>query len=288
MGTTPDHVIEERMKKEGKLVRDYIQESIRNLSVCHFCKKELQNTAFKCKWCLHNFCSEHKTPQAHKCPVYFSRMGAGSKAVKSDPREHTSVLKASRKVHSPISLKAVVIVMSLIILVGSFLIALSNYDLAEQLDIGEDKPKYINVTEIVLVNKTVLEDVPDEISFDEYLENVTYYDGMHANLTGFLSYRLELDEDDTDAGQYVEKIVDDFGEKIKLVDLKAQHKKYFTLKEVSKQLYEVSGTFERRYKVLQLKVDSISEGSRINKTIEKIVSVEKQVVVQKEIDESTS
>lgn len=281
MSKTPAHVIEERMKKEGTVVRDYIQESIRNLSVCYFCKKELQNTSYKCKWCLHNFCSEHKTPQGHKCPAYFSRMAKGRKPSESSLREHSSVLRASKRVRSPVSMKAILIIISLIVLVGSFLVTLSNYDFSDKFMSQDNELKYVNVTKIVLINETIIEDVPDRISYESYLNNVTFYDGMHEELIGFLSYNLETDKDDSDEGQYVEKIVDDHGQEIRLVGLEPQDKKYFALKEVSKELYAVNGTFERRYKDIQFRVAHINPASRPNKTIEKTITKEKEIIVEK-------
>lgn len=271
------HIAEERMKSESGFVKDYIQESIRNLQFCHFCKKELQGMAYKCKFCLHNFCSEHKTPQAHRCPVYHSRLGAEARASRPDPREHTDVYHAAAKIRKPMSFKPVLIIISLAILIVSFFVAFSNYEFnfSTSNETVENTTNY--TTQTIVVTEPVTKLVPAVISYKDYILNITYYDGSDAALIGFLTYELEGDDR---GGQYVEKIMDDFGDRIILVDLEPKHKALFTLGETTKDLYKVDGTFQRRYKTAQFKVKSIEKTERPNMTIEVNETYEKTVVVE--------
>lgn len=51
--------------KKGKMTEITKKKSKKN--ICEFCGKKLDYVSFKCKFCGHRFCSEHRLPENHHC-----------------------------------------------------------------------------------------------------------------------------------------------------------------------------------------------------------------------------
>lgn len=107
--------------------------------------------------------------------------------------------------------------------------------------------------------------VEEKISFQEYLENYENYDGKRVTLTGFLSRGIQ--ELGT-GGVYVESIVDDYGNDIKLIHMSKEFISKLPKTGITNDLYNVTGYFEKIYMGLNLKPTKIVKTERNKKVIE--------------------
>lgn len=134
--------------------------------------------------------------------------------------------------------------------------------------------QYIKIEEVKNISsnitKIIYESVPINFSFSEYINNKEKYDGKIITLTGFMRYRLEGTEN---AGVYNEYIVDDFNNEIKLQNIPQQYRKLFIVKGTSKELYNVTGTFKRKFKNVELEVSTIIVTERPARVIAREIQV---------------
>ena len=123
--------------------------------------------------------------------------------------------------------------------------------------IYQEIQKEIN-TEIIL--KEILkiipikEEKPIGISFTKYLNNISGYDKKEVTLTGFLNRELILSGT---AGVYVESVRDNSGNKIGLLNMKKEQINLFPRIGKTNELYNITGTFKRKCKGLDLEVVDI-------------------------------
>lgn len=148
----------------------------------------------------------------------------------------------------PTKLVIITCVIILFLLIGIFLF--KNYNKSEIKDIKLEEVK---------TTKIVYESIPINVSFLEYIDNKERYENSNLSLVGFLSYELE---GSGNTGVYNEYILDDFSNKISLVNIPKQYKPLFVMKETSKELYNVSGIFKKRYKNAEIAVLSITPAAR--------------------------
>jgi len=165
-----------------------------------------------------------------------------------------------------------------IIIFGFSVCFLLNYPkkTLENLDNGI-KISPINETGIIFKNKTIIELIPSNISFKEYLENKDKYNNKNVTLVGFLQNKLE---GSITSGIYVDFLVDDFENEIDLLKLTSEQKELFTKKGITKELYNVSGVLKRRYKGLDLEVSKIVPSER------PVIEAKKQIIVLEKLNYS--
>lgn len=119
--------------------------------------------------------------------------------------------------------------------------------------------------------KIIYEPIPIKLSFSEYINNKERYDGKIITLTGFLRYGLEGTEN---VGVYNEYIVDDFNNEIRLQNIPQEYRKLFIIKETSKELYNVTGTFKRKFRDIGLEVSNIIKTERTSQMVAREVTVQ--------------
>ncbi len=107
--------------------------------------------------------------------------------------------------------------------------------------------------------ETIQESTPIKISFSEYLNSKEKYENKPITLTGFLRYKLEGTDN---VGVYVEVIVDDYGNEVRLQNIPKEYRKLFVPKETTKELYNVTGTFRRKYQTAEIEVSKITSTER--------------------------
>jgi len=117
------------------------------------------------------------------------------------------------------------------------------------------------VTEKKLAVKTEYynETLSNEISFKEYLENIYKIEGEKIQLKGFLKRYIEGTEM---AGIYVQSITDDYDNNIDLINMNYNYIKFFPKKGTTQEVYQIEGTFKRRYKTLLLEPTKIELSER--------------------------
>lgn len=157
------------------------------------------------------------------------------------------------------------VAISFTILIAVSAIFLLNINKTPNIEVLELKENKTNIT------KTTYESMPAKFSFSEYINNKEKYDGKTITLTGFLRYRLDGTEN---VGVYNEYVVDDFNNEIKLQNIPQQYKKLFIVKETSKEIYNVTGTFRRKFRDAELEVSDIITTGRPSQMVMKKVTVQ--------------
>jgi hypothetical protein len=112
------------------------------------------------------------------------------------------------------------------------------------------------------VYQTVTTDVPQVMSFDEYLVNYEGYADQGVSINGFLLNRLEQGGGTGAIGVYAYYLVDDYGNEIHLTGLTTSEKAVFVRNNVTEGLYEVTGTIKTKYGGFDLEVTSITATER--------------------------
>ncbi len=124
---------------------------------------------------------------------------------------------------------------------------------------------FSNVTEQVIEKKLAVkteyynETISNEISFKEYLENISEIEGENIQLKGFLKRYIEGTEI---AGIYVESITDDYNNTINLINMDYDYIKLFPKKGTTQEVYQIEGIFKRKYKTLLLEPTKIELSER--------------------------
>ncbi len=141
----------------------------------------------------------------------------------------------------------------------------------------KEETKIITVNETVLKakNVTITSFEPVNISNEQYV-NDYYYDNKNATLTGFLEKKLigtNL------SGYYADMLVDDCGNEISLNLVRKQDKLMMPNLGVSVDLYNVTGTFKKRFLPLGIDLNVIS----IVKTNRTYVKLETQKIIYENI-----
>lgn len=147
----------------------------------------------------------------------------------------------------------IIIALGLIISIVLSLIFLLNRNTTPAVEIADLKETKTNTTE------AISESVPVKILFSEYLNNKEKYENKPVTLTGFLRYKLEGTDN---VGVYVELIVDDYGSEIKLQNIPKEYRKLFVPKETTKELFNVTGIFQRKYQSAEIEVSKIVSTER--------------------------
>jgi len=109
------------------------------------------------------------------------------------------------------------------------------------------------------IGQPIFEESSVKISFIEYLNSYKDYDDKKATLTGFLSRGIKKLGS---GGVYVEYIEDDFNNGITLLNLKKEQISLFPKTGTTKELYNVTGKFKRKYKGLDFQVTEIIKTER--------------------------
>ena len=158
---------------------------------------------------------------------------------RSPSYKHTLV-NHKRNIKSTVAIGFIILIVLSVILL--------NINKTPNMEVVELKDNKTNTTKIIY------ESIPIKLSFSEYINDKEKYDGRIITLAGFLRYELEGTEN---VGVYNEYIVDDFNNKIKLQNIPQQYRKLFVMKETSKELYNVTGTFKRKFRDAELEVSKI-------------------------------
>jgi hypothetical protein len=151
--------------------------------------------------------------------------------------------------------KVWVIVIIALILGIAFLYYYNQYALEEEITLTE-----------VEIQQPLFKEIPIEISFTEYLNNIENYDNKAVTLTGFLSREIEKLGA---GGVYTEYIIDDFDNKITLLNLNKEQINLFPKKGKTTDLYNVTGKFKRKYQSLDFEVVNIVKTERPVNLIER-------------------
>ena len=104
------------------------------------------------------------------------------------------------------------------------------------------------------ITKTMYEYTPMKVAFSEYIDNKEKFDNTNVTLIGYLRYKLEGTET---IGVYNEYLVDYFDNEIRLQNIPQQYRKFFIKKQTTNEVYNVTGTFKRKYKNAELDVSKI-------------------------------
>jgi len=117
------------------------------------------------------------------------------------------------------------------------------------------------ITEKKLAVKTEYynETLSNEISFKEYLENIYEVEGEKIQLKGFLKRYIKGTEM---VGTYIQSITDDYDNTIDLINMNYDYIKFFPEKGTTQEVYQIEGTFKRRYKTLLLEPTKIELSER--------------------------
>ena len=160
--------------------------------------------------------------------------------------------KPDKKVKKPIKDKKKILLVSSMIVIILIIVGIiyldyynTNYSLEED----------ITLTEIPIEKEQpVFEEIPIEISFSEYLNNIDGSDNKLVTLKGFLSREIE---GSGSSGVYVEYIIDDFNNKIQLLNLNKEQITLFPKTGKTDEIYDVKGKFKKKYQGLDLEVNSM-------------------------------
>jgi len=279
----------------------------------HLCKKKRKLT--KCKYCGGYYCKEHIKPYkpylfgqksnpkhktGHPCIPYAQYLTKKDKEEKE--KYHTVLGNLLKKEKKPIyneepiypiirstpklkepekeieeqepiktpkinpkTLKYLTLIILLLLVVLIYAIFSS---------ITEEIVENVNKTKIVMINKTI----PSQISFSEFLENISYYDKKSVTLKGFLRRYIQGNKM---SGVYMGSIVDDNGNNIDLTGLNKDQKELFPHEGITQELYQVKGVFRKKYNKLGLEVHEISQTERDlsgTKEVEKVVSYSEDII----------
>lgn len=206
-------------------------------SVCKECNKKTHQL-HKCPVCSHHYCEDHIYPKDHRCKV-----------------KSIDAVSMFRPIHfiGPI----------LIFIVVAALIAYGIYSSVDGLP--QLIPRLLPLGPKT-VNKTVYEDVPLAISFEEYLDNIDEYHNAEADIIGFLTSQKV-------GNGYFSYVIDDYNRKISLSIMNRNVRNVF--KESDPTLvYQVKGIFRRRQNGLYIDVNSITLAERLTKKVAKTIIVE--------------
>lgn len=151
--------------------------------------------------------------------------------------------------------KSPLIVLIAIILGIAFLYYYNQYVLDEEITLTE-----------VEIEQPLFEEIPINISFTDYLNNINDYNNKAVTLTGFLSRGIE---GSGGSGVYVEYIVDDFDNRITLLNLNEKQIDLFPKIGKLTEIYNVTGKFKRKYQGLDLEVVNIVKAERPVKLVER-------------------
>ena len=130
----------------------------------------------------------------------------------------------------------------------------------------KDKPVVLNEIKIEKEEQSILEEIPINISFAAYMDDIDTYTNKDVTLTGFLS--REIEKSGT-GGIYVEYIIDDFDNKITLLNLNKEQMSLFPKIGKTGVLYNVKVKFKKKYRNLDLEVSGIVNSERPIVLIEK-------------------
>ena len=221
-------------KKEGHFssLRSYSDES-----VCKECGKKAHQL-HRCPVCHNRYCEDHIYPKDHKCKV---------KSV-----DAISMFK-------PVHFFGPIVIFIVVIVLISYGIYSSFNGFPEILpNIIPGTPK--------MVNKTVYEEVPLSISYEEYLDNIDEFHNAEADVIGFLTSQKV-------GNGYFSYVIDDYNRKISLSIMNRDVRNTFKESDPT-QVYEVQGIFRKRQNGLYIEVNSITEAQRLTKQVAKTVMVE--------------
>ena len=118
--------------------------------------------------------------------------------------------------------------------------------------------------------RTVTEEVPVKLSFDEYLNTPDKYSLTRANVTGRLIYDVKMAQGN--AGVYARFIVDDDDRRIELVGVPTTQYDLFPPKQASEEVYQVTGTFKVYFDGLVIDVKSLTPTTRKTETVTRTVN----------------
>ncbi|KYK24805.1 hypothetical protein AYK26_02910 [Euryarchaeota archaeon SM23-78] len=175
--------------------------------------------------------------------------------------------KERRRQKKPRGKSLIVSSVIILVIVISFLIYLALFYSGETT---------VNQTKTVMVDKTLVESVPVNLSFEKYFNDRNRYDGKKVNLTGYLENRLEGTEK---VGKYVDYLVDDFNNRIVLKSLEEKHKRFIVKKEITKEVFIVTGTLNRIYSGFEMTVFEIVLTEKPKIETERVVRVEENITV---------
>ncbi|MFA5141780.1 MAG: CAP domain-containing protein [Candidatus Woesearchaeota archaeon] len=117
-------------------------------------------------------------------------------------------------------------------------------------------------------NKTVSQQIPEEISISNYVQNKSLYHGKEVSVIGYLNYKF-IGERDT--GYYSERLIDDFGNELKLKKIDSEYKSLFPKNRISEEIYNVTGIYVRDYEISILNVKQILPIEKKTKLSNKII-----------------
>ncbi len=120
------------------------------------------------------------------------------------------------------------------------------------------------------VTRTITEELPVKLRFDEYLSNPATYSLTRANVTGRLIYDVKKAQGN--AGVYARFIVDDEQQRIELVGVPTTKYDWFPPKQASEEVYTVTGTFKVYYDGLVIDVKTLEETTRATVTVTRTVT----------------
>ncbi len=180
------------------------------------------------------------------------------------------------KVHKRRVLKLTLITLLLAVLFAFILLKSGFFEPDAMHNIPQTSNEPTLLYKTILINRTINESKPINISFDRDLERRGYMEG-DISLIGFLRYDLQRIPG-AGISRHVYSIVDDYNMSIVLSDLNDQQEQLFTREETTTALFNVSGTMRTVNNQLQLRVESISHAERPAETVSRIVTEEKKVL----------
>jgi len=147
--------------------------------------------------------------------------------------------------------------------------------------IPQEEPLYeeYNETQFTTQQTTTTAEKPVKLSFTQYLNNPPAYANKKASLIGRLTFDVYSTTGNT--GFFTEFIVDDYEQRIPLINVQYDDQSLFPKKTVTTNVYMINGTFRNLPDGFKFDVESITLTQRKNETITIQKDVQDQIVVTK-------
>ncbi|MGM5487695.1 MAG: hypothetical protein ACQESG_01975 [Nanobdellota archaeon] len=191
-------------------------------------------------------------------------------------KDDEDVEQKEQKKSNPLTPLSIILGVLLVLLGGLVAYAILAYGDSMQSEITIEVPQ--NVTKARNITTTVAE----KVSFKKYFDSPKMYHYQTESIVGYLYYEYNYDED-TDIGRYTPYVVDDYQRRMRIEKITSGERKFFIKKQMTDELYNVTGQLSRLYPGFRIEVDNIQPTQP--KMIEKVKQefYEETVMVEKKV-----